>query len=403
MGRQQSPDLLDTSVGDVVDAVPVPPSSSTSYAFRGVDTHSRFDALSGQWVLFAPDRQNRPCDFVERPHELADASGCPFCAGNESTTPPSVFSIPAADIDLGIDGPLDSPVDGDVLDTDPTADWAVRVVPNKYPAVGRHQSSVQVRHLLPAADVSWPACGVSIAGGHEVIIESPRHIESITQLDSEHAGQIFLAFKQRFLAWRADPAIRYMLVFKNVGRQAGASLHHSHSQLIAFNQVPTETARTLRRKMTHYAKTGCCLQCDMIRSEMKSMERVIARTDHLVAYCPFASAFAMQVRITTTQHADRFENLSDALVMEVGRLTRRVTSWLERWRPGIAYNYLLHTRPPHWDGAEEAFHWALDIIPRTSFIAGLELGCGTMMNTMLPEEAASVYQRLAKRDSLRSV
>ncbi|MEM9645174.1 MAG: DUF4921 family protein [Planctomycetota bacterium] len=413
-----------------------------------VGSQARLDDLTGQWVVFAPDRENRPNDFAAQDETAVPTADCPFCSGNESQTPPHVYSA---------GGSASEP-------------WGVRVVPNKFPAVSLANTTQRVpltadgsSATVPSSDApssgsvfrgsagSGSAVSVSgpsgqtgmtgwevqssmtaagspelpaqatrdsakrrqhragdslvasrnVSGGHEVIIESSKHVESMSQLDADAVVEVFRAFKVRLLAWRELRSIQYVSVFKNVGRQAGASLHHSHSQLIALDQIPADVKRNMWLRRNHHAKMGCCLLCDLNRHEVKARQRIIAKTDNLLAYCPFASAFAYQVRITSQMHLGRYEDLSDDQIAEVARLTQRVTTWLERMRPGVAYNLVLHTQPPGDDGKADAFHWSLDLVPRTSHFAGFEIGCGTMINSVLPEQAAAEYRQQASQERLR--
>jgi len=420
-----------TEPAETLDSVRAPAiDSTTSVDERGVSvsvgSQSRFDPLTGRWVVFAPDRLKRPNDFSDHRDVFSKSTGCPFCGGHEAATPPALLVVPEPLSDDTGDGAADAALtqavadsqslyasEGDanparsmcaesIRDVDGLRDWSVRVVPNKFPAVSRLDRSDSGPRKSKSFPKSSVLKSVSVDGGHEVIVESPRHIESLSELDEEHAGHVFLAFKQRLLAWRSRPSVRYISVFKNVGRHAGASLHHAHSQLIALDRLPADVEQTLWRKSAHHAKHGSCLQCDLLRQELKAGQRIIVKKDDLVAFCPFASAFAMSVRITTLRHSDCFENLDDVVIRRIAKMTRRVTAWLEKMRPGVAYNYVLQTRPPNWKGSEDSFHWTLDVIPRISHIAGFELSCGTMLNSVLPEKAAASYRQVASRESLRS-
>ena len=240
-----------------------------------------------------------------------------------------------------------------------------------------------------------------IRGGHEVIIESRQHVQSITELDLSEIQLVFKAYRDRILYWRDVPEIAYISVFKNVGRKAGASLRHTHSQLIATDRMPAAIATSLKRMSRHRAATGCCLQCDMVRAELKAKQRVVWRDDSLVAYCPFASPLPMAVRITSLEHQACYEDLDDATIEAVSRLVTRVISWLESLRPCCAYNYCLHTRPPGAADNPDSFHWSLDVFPRITQVAGFEWSSQCMINPVLPEVAATQYRRRALAEDPR--
>ena len=366
----------------------------------------RLDAITGDWTIFAPDRSQRPQDFCESTSIDSKVTDCPFCAGNETETPSPVW--------IGRELDLEHLDDEDYRVLSEDEPWSVRVVPNKYPAVasaeylsrpdavGESADAYQLaddhRHHPQGLFQSEPN-----RGGHEVIIESPCHIQSFTELDRADAALVFVAYRDRIRFWRKQPGIRYVSVFKNDGPQAGASLSHCHSQLVATSYLPSHIAAVARNMRQHQAKTGCCLQCDVIRSELKAKSRVIARTDSLIAYCPFASRMPMLVRITTVEHADRYEELPLDVIAELSQLTSRVTSWLNQLHPGVSHNYILHTRPPGVDGRADAHHWALEIFPRLTQIAGFECGSQSMINPILPEPAAARYRSRAASEDPRFV
>ncbi len=340
---------------------------------------SRHDPITGRWTIFAPHRAGRPDDFRGHQPVVAPAMlDCPFCRGNESETPEPVWV-------------------GRVAEQNGDADWSVRVVPNKFPAVAP----------VAMPEVGGPVTRGSlfqsrpIAGGHEVIIESPHHAQSLTQLSLDEVELVFAAYQDRIRHWRSVSGIRYISVFKNVGRDAGASLQHSHGQLIATDALPSEVGQICERMERYRAMSGCCLHCELIRAELKENRRVIAQNDTTVAFCPFASAMPYLVQITTQAHHDRYEDLSPELIREVARMTRRVLGWLEQMEPGVAYNYLLHTLPPrsHRDG--DAHHWSLEIFPRITQIAGFEFGSHCMINPVLPEVAAERYRHYALAEDPR--
>lgn len=370
------------------------PSSDQSAA------ESRFDPISGQWTIFAPQRDQRPDDFVDRQPAFKTDVQCPFCLGNEASTPTPVWSkaIPETGrlMQLGGEGQDDWPTD------DP---WSVRVVPNKFPAV-------DPIHLMGSLGATSPIStagkresnlfrGESIAGGHEVIIESPRHVQSLTQLDMAEVDLVFQAYRDRLNFYREVPGIRYVTIFKNVGRQAGASLRHSHSQLIATNRLPEPVKAVAEQMRRHQASTGCCLRCDMIRAERKARERLVACDETTIAFCPFASPLPMMVRVTSLEHLGCFGELGDRQLESVARMVVRVVSWLEKLRPGTAYNFGLQTRPPGISDPTDAFHWSIDIFPRMTHVAGFEWTSGCMINPILPETAAAMFRKCASAENPR--
>ncbi|QEG01219.1 Galactose-1-phosphate uridylyltransferase [Stieleria maiorica] len=378
-------------------------------AYRGdhSTSHTRRDLLTGDWTIFAPKRNERPNDYESKnaPASVAvttqpavDAD-CPFCSGAESRTPEAVWSAKLGDqgappIENGATrfaGPHVEVVAGE------QDGWDVRVVPNKFPAVSPSEAAtgahVDRHELFPITDV---------VGGHEVIIESALHAESITEYDPAMVYMTLLAFRDRIRHWRQVPGINYISVFKNCGPEAGASLRHSHSQLIATSLMPHHVRTTMLRCEHHRARTGCSLACDLLRAELAERSRLIDRTDSFVAFCPFASRFGGLIRMTSVEHQPHFDLMTDTSLDQLASFLWRVLSWVKEAFPGKAFNYLLHTCPPGCQ-QPDAFQWSLDVFPRLSKTAGFEWSCDCMINSLLPESAALRYREIARKHDPRNV
>ena len=211
---------------------------------------------------------------------------------------------------------------------------------------------------------------------------------------------VFAAYRDRIRHWAKVDGTQYISVFKNSGSDAGASLPHCHSQLIATSQMPPNVRAIVKNMSQYRARTGCCLQCDLLRGELKEKSRIIAKTDKLVAYCPFASRYQMMVRITTREHNSRFEMLDEQTIESVAFLVKRVASWIEALRPGASYNYLLHTQPPG-SSDNESFHWSLEIFPRLASLAGFEFSSDCTINSVMPEDAAAEFRTRATAEDPR--
>ena len=363
----------------------VKPKVAPDQSIQQRSTESRIDPLTGDWTIFAPHRDDRPEEFVDHNEVIEQHLDCPFCPGNEANTPPSVWEGQVSDDESSDSVAAESPSD----------DWSVRVVPNKYPAVD------PIHHRPPSDGGTGLFKRASASGGHEVIIESRQHVQSITSLDLAEIQLVFQAYQSRMKYWREVPGISYISTFKNVGGLAGASLQHTHSQLIATDTIPPAVESSVKRMRRHRAATGCCLQCDIIRAELKAKQRMVWHDDSVVAFCPFASRLPMLITITTREHEACFEDLSEQAIESVSRLVVRVVSWLERVQPGASYNYCLHTRPPGDDDNSDSYHWSLEIFPRLSRIAGFEWSSRSMINPILPETAAAKYRSCAKSEDPR--
>ncbi len=387
---------------------------------------TRLDPITGRCTIFAPQRGERPDQFTAVPSSPTDTSiGCPFCRGSESQTPHPVWIGRKAVTSNGV-SPNVMPSTASISHQaalarktslahaqcidDPQqllqcndSDWLVRVVPNKFPAISRIASTAPVESPKPSPRRSKLFAEAPVLGGHEVIIESPTHHESITALGTSQLSLVLAAFRDRIGYWQSVKSIAYISAFKNCGGDAGASLAHSHSQIIATDSMPAAVRDLINRKAKYRAETGCCLQCDLIRAEVKEKSRIIANSGPLIAFCPFASPMPMSVRITTKQHLDRFDQLSDELIESVARLLKRVASWIEQLLPGKAYNVVLHTRPPAATGSANSYHWTLEVLPRLSRIAGFEFGSQCMINSVMPEDAASKYRQCAASEDPRAI
>ncbi len=372
-------------------AKPKPVSSQTDQGSIEGSAQSRLDPITGDWTIFAPDRGKRPDDFKVTETVTSEPVACPFCRGHENDTPPPVWTGKVVDdrLEINKSGGTHS------------QSWNVRVVPNKFPAV------TPADNLAPPNAFGAPQPSIfqshPLAGGHEVIIESPEHVQSLTQLDVAETNLVFHAYRDRIRYWRDQPNIQSISVFKNVGGQAGASLQHSHSQLIALDRMPKSVAGTIERLQHHQATTGCCLQCDLIRAELKSKQRVITQTDDLIAFCPFASRLPMLIRVTSKAHQACFEDLESETIESVSRLVTRAVSWLESLHRGVSYNLLLHTRPPAAPGGNEPYQWSIDIFPRLTQIAGFEWSTDCMINPVLPETAAARYRTCVAAENPRHI
>jgi UDPglucose--hexose-1-phosphate uridylyltransferase len=329
----------------------------------------RTDSLTGRSVIIAENRADRPNEFAPAARQDApsDATSgetptapfaCPFCPGQESETPAAVYE------QLGDD-----------------SRWRLRVVPNRYPAL---TPDPVLPHPNPFPEGEG-TCGQPSVGVHEVVIESARHVESVTALSVSEFGDVLEAYAQRLIHWRNDGRFRYGLVFKNVGRQAGASLSHVHSQLIALPEVPPVAERELNRATAEFESQPVCPYCRWISQERTSGERIVFERDGFMAFCPFASLLPYEVWLMPVGHEPWFERggATERLAGVLHDLLRRVEAVV----PASGYNLLVRTAP--WDEDVGSWcHWRIEILPRLASIAGLELATGVHINPLAPEHAA---------------
>jgi UDPglucose--hexose-1-phosphate uridylyltransferase len=335
-------------------------------------------------VIVAENRALRPNEFGEdlspavAPADVpsaakqsgeADRSSafvCPFCRGQEHRTPPAVFEL-----------------------ADEQGAWLTRVVPNRFPAVTPPQEAATLADELVNAAADVPGANVVTAiGAHEVVIESPRHIDRLGSLSASELRGVLDTYARRLRHWRDQGLFAYGLVFKNQGARAGASLAHLHSQLIALPSVPPTVAEERDRAASDYRRAQLCPYCQLIDQERRAATRMICDADGYLAFCPFASLQPYEAWLLPERHAPFFEDLEpdslDQLASVLVDLVRRVEAVV----PKAAYNMLLRTSPWHGEGRSWT-HWRFEILPRSSDVAGFELASGVFINPLAPERAAS--------------
>jgi UDPglucose--hexose-1-phosphate uridylyltransferase len=223
---------------------------------------------------------------------------------------------------------------------------------------------------------------------HEVIVETPRHLDRMSRLSCRELRDVLETYAERLRQLRGTAGLRYGLIFKNQGARAGASLAHLHSQLIALPDIPPTVTAELDRAERAYQDRRTCWYCRLVQEERKLAERRVLESDGFIAFCPFASVQPFEVWLLPTEHAPSFEDLEpdslDGLANALADVVRRVETLV----PDAAYNMLVRTAP--WHPAGQSWcHWRIEILPRTSSMAGFELASGIFINPLAPERAAS--------------
>jgi UDPglucose--hexose-1-phosphate uridylyltransferase len=321
----------------------------------------RHDPLSRRWVIIGGERNGRPNEFVEAATRNSGIS-CPFCAGHETETPPPIASYEASG----------------------RGTWLARVVPNKYPAV----ASCPPLEKNRGGGINGHPKSLPGFGTHEVIIESPRHVASLSELTDAELKAVFTAYRDRLNQLKSQRLYRYVQIFKNVGPAAGASLEHVHSQLLALNSVPEVVEQELASSGDYFLEYKKSLLLEMLEWEIEAGERVIATTADFVAFCPYASRFGYEVWVAPRRHQPRFEDIEAGELGELSLLMREIISRIERAVGNVAYNYFLHTQPFDMP-AYDHYHWHIEIVPRLTKVAGFEWSTGCFINPYAPEAAAS--------------
>jgi UDPglucose--hexose-1-phosphate uridylyltransferase len=216
---------------------------------------------------------------------------------------------------------------------------------------------------------------------------------SLADTSDQQARLTFTAYQDRLRHWRGDRRLAYGLVFKNARAEGGASLEHTHSQLIATPMLPSVIATEVEHGEKFLCEESKCLLCDLAAQELASGDRVVRETEHLIAFCPYASRFPFELVVLPKNHASYFEDVEAEVRDELALLMRELITHLESLLQEPAYNFWIHTAP--WRGGpsvHESFHWHLHLAPRLTRLAGFELGAGYFINPVSPEKAAGDFR-----------
>jgi len=334
------------------------------------DSQYRYDILQKRWVIIASERGKRPQDFA-MPSEEVESRFCPFCPGHEDKTPTEIAAV--RDHHGRTNGP----------------GWKVRVVPNKFPAL-RVEGT-------PEREAEGIYDRINGIGAHEVVIETPHHASPLATRDVDDIALMLRIYRERLADLMRDMRLKYVLIFKNSGLAAGASLAHPHSQIIATTVTPRTVAIELNACKEHHQVKERCLVCDIIKQELASRERLVSVDDRYVAFCPYAARFPFELMICPRFHQHDYCRSSDQDLRGLASVIKDVVA---RYREALSdppYNFILHSSPNvnalpkrahHWDTIEFDFHWHIELFPRLTRVAGFEWGSGFYINPTPPEDAA---------------
>lgn len=334
-------------------------------------------------VLVATARGMRPKNAEERVERdtRAVVDTCPFCRGNEDRTPPQIKSYPE------------------------NGDWDIRIVPNLYPVLGDDRSQTNIAFGLQQVIDGY--------GRHEVVIDNPSHGIALHEMSREHLANLFAVYQQRMAElYASDPRLKYVLIFKNFGAAAGASIAHTHSQIIATPVVPENVQNEVHHSREYHRKYSHCVFCSLIdealtyeatiydrdsgqiRRKINVGQYVVERGERFVAIKPFASRFEWEIHILPLAHQADFLRATREDLADFANVLRRTMARLDKVVGGVQYNFFLHSVPHGGDfnSCQESYHWHLEICPRTSIPTGFELGSGLFVSTVSPESAAAALR-----------
>ena len=324
----------------------------------------RKDPVTSRWVIVNTENPKDAQSFHVEP-QVKSSKTCPFCPGNESMTPPEIMAYGRKPGSKNLSG------------------WMLRVIPNKFPALRIEEKTDKF-----AIGVYDKVGGF---GAHEVIIESPDHSKEMADLPFEHVEGVLQAYRERCLDLKRDARFRYILIFKNYGAAAGASLEHPHSQLIALPVVPSRVLGELRGSTAHYGYADRCIYCDMLNQENTEKRLTIFESGAFLAMAPFAARFPFETCILPKFHQASFDALSDEHIKDLAIVLKTTLLKIKTVLKDPPFNFMIHTIPLH-SKEIDTYHWHIEIIPHLTQVAGFELGTGFYVNPTPPELAADTLR-----------
>jgi len=328
----------------------------------------RKDVFTGRWVIVAEADVVHSSDFRFKKF-TRETTFCPFCETHEASTPPEIFAIRHAG----------SPANG--------PGWAVRVVPNS-------QLRLRIEGDLGRRPEGFHDL-MNGVGADEIIAETPRHDRSLHELEVKEITDVIRTYVARIVDLERDKRMRYVLIFKNHGKEAGArTITHSISQLMALPVTPRVIKAKLMAARDYYALKERCIYCDVLHQELTERKRLIAENDDFVSLAPFASRSPFEVSVFPKFHSSAFSRLSPVQIEKLARVLRDVLQKLDKTLGGPPYNLALHDRPflrpreGYWKTIEEDFHWHLEILPQVIGMTGFEPASWFFYNPVPPDLAA---------------
>lgn len=302
----------------------------------------RKDYIQEKYVIIAPKRKDRPYD-IEKPQITADKikTNCAFCPQSISSAGKELLTIKN------------------------NKNWLIKVIKNKFPAISKSNKKAY--------------------GYQEVVVETPDHEKEIDELSASHIKKIIDVYSQRTKEISKDKKIDYILIFKNNGGTAGASLTHSHSQIFATQFLPPHLKDKSQRSQAYKIKNGSCAYCDVIEKEKKG-PRLVYQDKYIIAFCPWAPMHNYEIWIMPKRHVDNITLLNNDEKRSLAKILKKVLKSINEL--GLPYNYFFHQVIN-----DEDQHLYMKITPRGSIWAGVEIGSGLIINPIPPEKSAKYYRK----------
>jgi UDPglucose--hexose-1-phosphate uridylyltransferase len=330
----------------------------------------RKDYLLDRWVVIATERGRRPTDFANKEREKAKTGVCPMCPGNEHMTPPAVL------VYLKHGNGIRKTEDKD--DTR-HKNWAVRVIPNLFPAFAPPKNKTSQRKTAKCSEM------IPAVGHHEVLVESPNHDEHPADARLSQLEYVVDAYVDRLRELSARPYVKYVSIFRNHGLEAGASLSHAHSQIIATPSIPKTVEDELEASKRFWKQNKKCVFCEIIKKE-RGGPRLILENSKFVVFAPYASVNPMEFWIIPKKHEATLLDLSKSDVKALAETLKACLGGLKKLVNDPPYNYGFHLAIDK--DASDYYHWHLEVYPKLAIWAGFEKSTGMYINTVTPEAAA---------------
>ncbi len=327
----------------------------------------RQNKATKEWVIYAPDRGDRPKDFKKAGEKERDKlpeydKDCPFCAGNESMISNIIMESPDKKHDK----------------------WQTRVIPNKYPAL-LHKGN-------PERDVNDIYVTMQSYGRHEVIIESPLHNDDISIMNYDKVMVLIETYHRRYIDIMKEHKNMIPIIFRNHGKRAGTSLLHPHSQLIVTGFVPHHIRWREIEAQRYYDEWGRCVFCDILKYEANEGKRIISESKSMLAFVPFAAEVPFEIWIMPKRHQADFGKITETEKTDLARMLKNILNTYYNKLNDPDYNYLINTSA-RYEAGEPHLHWYLQIRPRLTTKAGFEIGSGISINPSIPEEDAEFLKK----------
>lgn len=322
----------------------------------------REDLFTNRKVIIAKERANRPMDLET--HKNKDkidiekhSIKCPFCYGNEHITPKEIEDICEDE------------------------EWKIRVVPNKYPILNDNKENFKEVEFYGSDNIS---------GYHEVVIEINRHDGSFFNMSENEFYNYITILKRRYQYLKNKEGVKYITLFKNYLKNAGASLEHPHSQILTLPLIPTYIEKEMNNAKKYFKNNHISLHEAIINHEKDQEIRIINECEHFIILAPYASFYNYEVEIIC-KDIKRFENICESEIRELSKIMKKLFENMYNVIGNFAFNMYIHTHPIE-ENEIDVYKWHIHIAPRIAYQAGFELSTGIYVNAVPPENAAKLIR-----------